>query len=670
MVAYFPPFRVSANRCQTPSGRWLHWLAGFLLGIALPASDAASAAQDTVLRIGVLAARPKEDTLARWQPTADYLTEKVKGARFTVQAYNHAELEQVILAKRIDFILTNPAHFLTVARRNGILPMITLAEQEHGKAIESFGGVILVRADRQDLKTIADLKGKTVATPDQQSFGGYMVQVHELKRLGLRVPEDVRVLMTGMPHDAAFQAMLDGRADAAFIRTGVLEDLQRAGTVAADSLRVLNRQEHPGFPYAISTPLYPQWPLAAMPATDRETVRQVAAALLMMPRGHPAATAGGYAYWMISADYGPVRDVLESLRVPPYDKEPTFTREDVINRYGPELMPFLLLGLALALLVTLLVLVSRRLGAERLVTAGQNEEKRRLLAALGEGVFGVDGLNQCTFINPAALDMLGYTVEEVLGKDMHHLLHRQRQDGRDYPVADCPVVMTLNDGKPRKADDQWLLRKNGSGFPAAMTITPIAEGEERSGAVVVFRDLTEQKRLEGELLRLATTDFLTGLPNRRRFLEQLDLELARLRRGLVSSTALLMLDLDHFKVVNDQYGHPAGDSVLQRFSALLRESLRRVDTAGRLGGEEFAVILAGSSMESACAYAERFREQVEATSFRSEHGPLRVTVSIGVTILSDLDTSSASALARADLALYRAKAGGRNRMETAQVPMA
>jgi len=362
--------------------------------------------------------------------------------------------------------------------------------------------------------------------------------------------------------------------------------------------------------------------------------------------------------------------MLEDLRLPPFDKEPPFTPDDVFVRYRDQVVPYALLGAALILLVILLALVSRRLGAERQRAEVQNEERQRLLAALGEGVFGVDAANRCTFVNPAALEMLGFRAEELIGRHQHDLLHHHKADGEANPSLDCPVARTLADGKARRVEDEWLLRKDGSGFPAAMSITPLADAGGTAGAVVVFRDLTEQKRLEAELLRLATTDFLTGLPNRRRFLEQLDLELARLRRGLVSSSALLMLDLDYFKSINDRYGHPVGDSVLQHFSALLRESLRRVDSAGRLGGEEFAVILAGSSMESACLYAERLREQVAATSFRFEHGTLNVTVSIGVTVLSDLDAATTVALARADLALYRAKSGGRDRVATAQAPAA
>ncbi len=480
-------------------------------------------AADVPVKIGVLAFRPKDETLARWQPTADYLSTKIPGKRFSVLALNYAELEQAILAKNVDFVLTNPAHYVFMMKRSGLSTLATLIVSEGGKGIDSFGGVVAVRAARKDLQTLTDIRGKTIATPDQESFGGYIMQAYELKRLGLTASKDFRVLMTGMPHDAAFQAMLDGRADAAFVRTGLIESLTQAGTLDAGAVRVLNVQKYPGFPYLTSTRLYPEWAFTALPHVNRYLAREVTALLYTLPGRHPAAIAGKYVAWSIPADYEPVRAVLEDLRLPPFDKEPTFTTDDVISHYGSELAPFLLLTLALVLLAILLALVSRRLGAERQRTAVQSDERQRLLASLGEGVFGVNASNRCTFINPAALAMLGFSAGELIGGHQHDLLHHQRPDGEPHPAGDCPVAKTIADGKARKVNDEWLLRKDGSGFPAAMTITPIAEGDGHTGAVVVFRDLTEQKRMEAELLRLATTDFLTGLPNRRRFLEQLDL---------------------------------------------------------------------------------------------------------------------------------------------------
>lgn len=186
------------------------------------------------------------------------------------------------------------------------------------------------------------------------------------------------------------------------------------------------------------------------------------------------------------------------------------------------------------------------------------------------------------------------------------------------------------------------------------------------GNVWLYRDISERKRLEQELEDRATTDFLTGLANRRRFNELLAAELTRLKRFRSQRAALLMLDLDHFKAINDGHGHAAGDRVLQRFGELLRERMRATDEGGRLGGEEFALLLPGAGLEDALAIAEALRERVEQTPVASDGGEdIRFTISIGVTTLDAGDEAIDTALKRADQALYAAKANGRNRVETA-----
>ena len=246
--------------------------------VLLVASGLAWSADATV-KIGVLAFRPKDETLARWQPTADYLSAKIPGAHFVVNALSYTELEQAIIARQVDFVLTNPAHYVMMMKRSGLSTLATLIVSEGGKPVDSFGGVVVVRSTRGDLQSLTDLKGKTIATPDQESFGGYVMQVFELKRIGLAAVKDYRVLMTGMPHDAAFQAMLDGRADAAFVRTGLIESLAATGRLDARTVRVLNLQHFAGFPYLTSTRLYPEWPFSALPHVERRLAPQVAAAL-------------------------------------------------------------------------------------------------------------------------------------------------------------------------------------------------------------------------------------------------------------------------------------------------------------------------------------------------------------------------------------------------------
>lgn len=183
-----------------------------------------------------------------------------------------------------------------------------------------------------------------------------------------------------------------------------------------------------------------------------------------------------------------------------------------------------------------------------------------------------------------------------------------------------------------------------------------------SKVVVVSRDITEQKRLEAELREMAATDMLTGLPNRRHFLTQLEQETARVHRDGEHSASVLMIDIDHFKRVNDSCGHVAGDQVLRHLSTAMRQELRRVDTLGRLGGEEFAIILPGAALPDAELFAERLRNKVSETAVMHGDHVLSVTISIGVSEIHPADNSADDVLGRADRALYCAKEGGRNRV--------
>ena len=177
-------------------------------------------------------------------------------------------------------------------------------------------------------------------------------------------------------------------------------------------------------------------------------------------------------------------------------------------------------------------------------------------------------------------------------------------------------------------------------------------------------DITERKRMNAELLQLATTDFLTGLPNRRQFMSMLENEHARLQRELASSATVLMLDIDHFKRVNDEYGHAVGDIVLRHLGALMWQQLRKVDVPGRVGGEEFAVLLPGTELAQAAVFAERLRRRVADSTVALDSGAmLNVTISVGMAAMSGTDADCDAVLARADEALYRAKRGGRNRVE-------
>jgi diguanylate cyclase (GGDEF)-like protein len=204
-----------------------------------------------------------------------------------------------------------------------------------------------------------------------------------------------------------------------------------------------------------------------------------------------------------------------------------------------------------------------------------------------------------------------------------------------------------------------MRRSNGERFWALLSAR-LFEFEGKNGILAGITDISPQKALEEQLRELAMRDELTGLYNRRHFTEMAEVELARARRTS-APLSLAILDIDHFKRVNDVYGHPAGDQVLRELSRAMRETLRGSDVSARIGGEEFVILLSDTALDGAVAVTERLRERVGQSEVALEDGrAVRFTVSAGVTELGRgerLDTL----LARADEALYRAKSDGRNR---------
>lgn len=233
---------------------------------------------------------------------------------------------------------------------------------------------------------------------------------------------------------------------------------------------------------------------------------------------------------------------------------------------------------------------------------------------------------------------------EAVGQDEAWLARRIRQ----HQAADgVPHELEFDDGR-------WL---------------QFSEHRTPQGYIVGSRiDITERKKLESDLREQASTDALTGLPNRRHFLHRLEDELERVRRHTTREACVLMLDLDHFKRINDQYGHAAGDSLLRHFANLLRHELRATDTAGRMGGEEFAVILPGSSLQAGQGFAQRVCDKLALHPMSFGRYEVSVTVSIGIASISADDLSADAVLSRADRALYQAKDGGRNRVQLADKP--
>ena len=201
---------------------------------------------------------------------------------------------------------------------------------------------------------------------------------------------------------------------------------------------------------------------------------------------------------------------------------------------------------------------------------------------------------------------------------------------------------------------RWILERG--------TVVSRTPGGEPLRMIGTCTDITGQKAAEAELLSLATTDPLTGMYNRRHLLERLDEAWAVSQRLPDHPVSVLLLDIDHFKQVNDAHGHQVGDEVLKHCAALINAGLRKSDTAGRLGGEEFVIVLRGADVLAARSFAQRLRKRVADTPLHIGGQRVGVTVSIGVSGVTPDDANGLPVLKRADEAMYVAKQAGRNRV--------
>jgi len=287
-----------------------------------------------------------------------------------------------------------------------------------------------------------------------------------------------------------------------------------------------------------------------------------------------------------------------------------------------------------------------------------------LLESLGEGVYGVDPRGNVTFFNRAAVAMLGFSLDQASGCFAHELFHHHRQDGAPYPQEECPITQTLKDGKVRHSEAEWYWHRDGHGFPVDMTATPILEEGRIMGAVVAFQDISERKKSEDEIYQLAFFDPLTRLPNRRLLMDRFAQAFSTSERHR-STGALLFIDLDNFKQLNDTVGHEAGDQLLQQVAHRLLDCVRSEDTVARLGGDEFVVLLNNLAEDEAAAQiqagtvAEKIRNELDRPYGLSD-GEHSSTPSIGVSLFSGRGVAAEDLLKRADAAMYQAKAAGRN----------
>ena len=288
-----------------------------------------------------------------------------------------------------------------------------------------------------------------------------------------------------------------------------------------------------------------------------------------------------------------------------------------------------------------------------------DEDFQRLMATMQDVYYRTDAQGLTRYVCPAVQRVLGYSAEEIVGRsaalfypdpdERKKLLDAIQRDGF---VHDFPGQMTRKDGVVIDISISSHVIKDERGAFAGV------EG--------IWRDISERKKLERQLLKLATSDHLTGVLNRRGVFDFLERSFSRRVQASAADApfAVLVLDVDHFKQINDTHGHAVGDAVLCALTARISAMCRPEDCFGRVGGEEFVLVLENVDLRQAADIAERVRQTLAATPIKVDDLLVPITVSVGLAEYTEADVRATHVLERGDRALYEAKRLGRNRVVT------
>ena len=626
--------------------RFFHFFLFLTVVVCLNCGHNAAATEGTqTIKIGVLARRGPEACLREWSPTAEYLSERMVDTSFQIVPLTFQEISSAVEHGRVDFVIANPYVYVELQNLYGVSRMTTTKRLTPQGYTPLFGGIIFCRTDHRTINVIEDLKGKSFAAVDAASFGGWMVAWRELNRLGIDPFDDFAALTFIGTHDDVVVAVRDGKADAGTVATPVLEQMIAEGKIAPDTFRILNKETQPGFPYALSTRLYPEWPFARLKHTPDELAEKVAIFLLGMPMHSAAAQATGSAGWTVPFDYASVEACMRELRVGIYKDYGKITLKILVTEYRWQVLSVL----ATLTIMTGLLLhfrqLNRRLRRSESTLLLETQERRRahdflqqsrqqladIIDFLPDATLAIDKGGQVIIWNKAIEKMTGIGAQEMIGKGNYAYTIPFYGDAR-------PQLMDLVFGKQEKVDLHYPnVAREGATlttevfFPAlyhnqgAWILAKAAPLHDQSGNVIgaieSIRDITESKRAEEVEKRLQAQ------------LQQAQKmeSLGTLAGGIAHDfNNILGIVIGYAEMIKDDA--PAGSSVAS--------NIQQVLTAGQRAKELVRQILAFSRQSE----SEKI-PLLPATIIKEAVTMLRSSLPTTITIQQDIDQGSGLILA-------------------------
>ncbi|UQB42811.1 PhnD/SsuA/transferrin family substrate-binding protein [Thiomicrospira microaerophila] len=312
----------------------LIWFWLILFSLPVFANTEPSTEQSKIsYQLGVFAYKGVEQTLAEFEPVIQALNRGLETEQLELQILSQAEIYQGLENRTLDFVITNPTHFLVARQRFEVTgALATLVKNHQGLPLKALAGVIVVRADNSKINHLHDLKGRKIAAPGPEFMGGFRAQSYELYLAGVKL-EKSQITYYGT-HDETITAVLNQQADVGFVRDGIIEGLVQQGVIDAYQLKIIHAQYRPDFPHVISTRLYPEWPVFALPHVSDRAKRHITAAMLNLEYLDINTPDGGIYGFTVPSDYLGVEALSRALRIPPFEVREAITWQDLKNQYG------------------------------------------------------------------------------------------------------------------------------------------------------------------------------------------------------------------------------------------------------------------------------------------------------------------------------------------------
>jgi two-component system sensor histidine kinase TtrS len=447
------------------------------------------------IRIGVLDIRGPDDAIEYWEQVAEHLNANITDQHFVIVPHSYKSLEKAVADGQLEFMVVNPAQYIELEVKYGASPIATQVSHAGQNELSYFGTVIFTKANRTDIAKLSDLRGKSLITASKTAFASWLVTRDELKRQGISSGDLASVQFAGSSADKVVMAVKNGEVDAGSVRTDVLEQMVREGKITLADFRILNQKNVEGFPFLLSSELYPEFVFARLRHTDKLLANHVAALLLLMPHGSATGRYTNPIGWTVPENYEKVRKLLQEWRLPPYENYGKVTLREAVRQHWATIILAFTSFMALLLIVYLsLSIKQRRKKYDILKEAKQKLDLvNTMIEATPDAVFIKDTQGRYVFVNPQATRVFGKPAEYIIGKtpsDLFPLDVAQAMEDSDSTVMSRAIAITY----------EKLYAASGPPIQMLVTKGPMYDSKGEVDAIfAVARDITDLKCLQEEI---------------------------------------------------------------------------------------------------------------------------------------------------------------------------